>query len=272
MVEVQDEDGEPLSGHSVTFTVTAGGGSLSETSATTNANGRAQTTLTLGSAPGINSVEASVTGVDPVTFSTSIDAKILVAAANRPVMYWIAGGGLYSLSGAKEAKIAESANGVAVGGGKIYWTSQTSASAGAINSANLDGTNAATLTSILAVPMGIAVDTAGSKLYWTNTRGRIQSANLNGSGIQNVLLDLSDPTDIVVSNGFIYWTEGGNSVRRVNISGQKITRDVAVNLDSVGGLAVGGGKVYWTEMTSASAGTVNGATSMALTSRHSPHS
>ena len=40
-------------------------------------------------------------------------------------MYWIAGGGLYSLSGAKEAKIAESANGVAVGGGKIYWTSQS---------------------------------------------------------------------------------------------------------------------------------------------------
>ena len=259
VVEAQDEDGEPLAGHSVTFAVTAGGGSLSETSARTNANGRAQTTLTLGSALGVNSVQASVTGVDPVIFSTSIDAQILVAAANRPVMYWIAGGGLYSLSGAKEAKIAESANGVAVGGGKIYWTSQVNASSGAINSANLDGTNAATLTTIQSVPVGIAVDTAGSKLYWTNSRGRIQSANLDGSGIQNVLLDLSDPTDIVVSNGFIYWTEGGNSVRRVNISGQKVTRDVAVNLDSVGGLAVGGGKVYWTEMTSASAGTVNGA-------------
>ena len=259
VVEVQDEDGEPLAGHSVTFSVTAGGGSLSETSATTNANGRAQTTLTLGSAPGINSVQASVSGVDPVIFSTSIEAKILVAAANRPVMYWIAGGGLYSLSGAKEAKIAESANGVAVGGGKIYWTSQVNASSGAINSANLDGTNATVLTSILAVPMGIAVDTAGSKLYWTNTRGRIQSANLDGSSIKNELQNLSDPTDIVVSNGFIYWTEGGNSVRRVNISGQKIAIDVAVNLATVGGLAVGGGKVYWTEMTSASAGTVNGA-------------
>ena len=259
VVEAQDEDGEPLTGHSVTFAVTAGGGSLSETSARTNANGRAQTTLTLGSALGINSVRASVSGVDPVIFSTSIDAQILVAAANRPVMYWIAGGGLYSLSGAKEAKIAESANGVAVGGGKIYWTSQVNASSGAINSANLDGTDAKTLTSILAVPMGIAVDTAGSKLYWTNTRGRIQSANLNGSGIQNVLLDLSDPTDIVVSNGFIYWTEGGNSVRRVNISGQKVVIDVAVNLNTVGGLAVGSGKVYWTEMTSATAGTVNGA-------------
>ena len=260
VVEVQDEDGEPLAGHTVTFAVTAGGGSLSETSATADEDGRAQTTLTLGSAPGVNSVEASVTGVDPVTFSTSIDAKILVAAANRPVMYWIAGGGLYSLSGAKEAKIAESANGVAVGGGKIYWTSQTSASSGAINSANLDGTNAATLTTIQSVPVGIAVDTAGSKLYWTNARGRIQSASLNGSSIQNVVQNLSDPTDIVVSNGFIYWTEGGNSVRRVNISGQpQITRPVATNLDSVGGLAVGGGKVYWTEMTSASAGTVNGA-------------
>ena len=145
-------------------------------------------------------------------------------------MYWIAGGGLYSLSGAKEAKIAESANGVAVGGGKIYWTSQVNASSGAINSANLDGTNATVLTSILAVPMGIAVDTAGSKLYWTNTRGRIQSANLDGSSIKNELQNLSDPTDIVVSNGFIYWTEGGNSVRRVNISGQKIAIDVAVNL------------------------------------------
>ena len=160
VVEVQDEDGEGIEGYRVAFAVTEGGGSLSETSASTNASGRAQTTLTLGSDPGINSVQASVSGVDSVIFNTSIDPKILVAAANRPVMYWIDNGMLYSLAGAKAAKIAEGANGVAVGGGKIYWTSQTSASAGAINSANLDGTDAATLTSIMAVPMGIAVDTA----------------------------------------------------------------------------------------------------------------
>ena len=43
------------------------------------------------------------------------------------------------------------------------------------------------------------------------------------------------------------------------MSGQKVATDVAVNLNTVGGLAVGGGKVYWTEQTSASAGTVNGA-------------
>ena len=259
VVEVQDEDGEPLTGHSVTFAVTAGGGSLSATSATADEDGLAETTLTLGSALGVNSVQASVSGVDSVTFSTSIDAKILVAAANRPMMSWIAGGALYSLSGAKEAKIAEGANGVAVGGGKIYWTEMTGESGGTVNSANLNGTDVTELASIFATPIGIAVDAAGSKLYWTNASGRIQSANLDGSGIKNVLQNLSGPTDIVVSNGFIYWTEGGNSVRRVNISGQKIAIDVAVNLGTVGGLAVGGGKVYWTEQTSASAGTVNGA-------------
>ena len=259
VVEVKDEDGEAIEGLRISFSVTAGGGSLSETSATTDEDGHAETTLTLGSERGINSVQASVSGVDPVTFSTSIEAKIRVAAANRPAMYWIDNGMLYGLTGAKAAKIAEGANGIAVGGGKIYWTATTGASSGSINSANLDGSNPMTLTSILAVPMGIAVDTAGSKLYWSNARGRIQSANLNGSGIKNVLQNLSNPTDIVVSNGFIYWTEGGNTIRRVNTKGQKITRDVAANLDTVGGLAVGGGKVYWTERTGSSAGTVNGA-------------
>ena len=259
VVEVQDEDGEPLTGHSVTFSVTAGGGSLSETSVTADEDGLAETTLTLGSERGVNSVQASVSGVDPVVFNTNIEPKILVAVANRPVMYWIDSGMLYGLAGAKAAKIAESANDVAVGGGKVYWTEQTGESSGTINSANLDGTVVRELVSIRSVPMGIAVDTAGSKVYWTASSGKIKRANLNGSGSETVLRDLSDPTDIVVSNGFIYWTEGGNSIRRVSMSGQKIVIDVAVNLDTVGGLAVGGGKVYWTEQTSASAGTVNGA-------------
>ena len=259
VVEVTDADGEGIRGIRVSFSVTAGGGSLSETSATTNASGRAQTTLTLGSARGVNSVEATVPGVEPVTFSTSIEPTILVPAANRPVMYWIDNGMLYRLAGTKAARIADSANGVAVGGGKIYWTATTGASAGTVNSANLDGTGATTLATLRTVPIGIAVDTAGSKLYWTNARGRIQSANLNGSSIRNLVQGLSDPTDIVVSNGFIYWTEDGNTIRRVNTSGQKVTRDVATNLDTVGGIAVNGGKVYWTEQTSASAGTINGA-------------
>ena len=259
VVEAQDEEGEVIKGIRVTFSVTAGGGSLSETSATTDEDGHAGTTLTLGSQAGINSVQASVSGVDSVTFNTSIEPEILVAAANRPVMYWIDTGVLYRLAGAKATQIAENVNDVAVGRDKLYWTSQTGASAGTIHSANLDGTGATLLTTIMAVPMGIAVDTAGSKLYWTNSRGRIQRASLNGSGIQNVVQNLSAPRDIVLHGGYIYWTEGGTSIRRVNMSGQKQTQDVAVNLDTLGGLAVGGGKLYWTEQTGASSGTINGA-------------
>ena len=216
------------------------------------------------SAEFIVSVEEAPEAADPVISSTSIDPKILVAAANRPPMLWVDSGAIYGLVGADVQRFAPSVDNamniaVDASNGKVYWTEKTGESAGTINSANLDGTSVTELTSILSMPMGIAVDATGSKLYWTNSRGRIQRANLDGSGIQNVVQNLSDPTDIVVSNGFIYWTEGGNSIRRVSISGQKIVRDVAVNLGTVGGLVVGGGKVYWTEMTAEGGGTINSA-------------
>ena len=89
---------------------------------------------------------------------------------------------------------------LAIANGKVYWTEMAAAGGGTINSANLDGTGATTLTSILATPMGISVDPAGSKLYWTNSRGRVQSANLNGLGIKNVVDGLGHPGEIVVSN------------------------------------------------------------------------
>ena len=76
----------------------------------------------------------------------------------------------------------------------------TGDSSGTINSANLNGTDVKELKSIQAVPMGIAVDTARSKLYWTNSRGRVQSANLDGSGITNVVSGLGSPGDMVLSN------------------------------------------------------------------------
>ena len=280
IVEAVDANYSPVEDVRVQFRVTQGSGRFSPRALRTDAEGLAETTFTpisagriivvatVGgvdvSAEFIVSVEEAPEAADPVIFSISIAPKVLVAAANRPPMLWVDSGTIYGLVGANAQRFAPSVDNamniaVDASNGKVYWTEKTGASSGTINSANLDGTDAAVLTSILAVPMGIAVDTAGSKLYWTNTRGRIQSANLNGSSIQNVMQNLTAPTDIVVSNGFIYWTEGGNSVRRVNISGQKIAIDVAVNLGTVGGLAVGGGKVYWTEMTAEGGGTIKSA-------------
>ena len=269
-VEVVDAHGDPIEDVRVRFQVPQGRGTFSPRALHTDAEGLAETTFTpisagriivVATVGGVDktaefivAVEEAPEAADPVISSTRIDPKVLVAAANRPPMLWVDSGTIYGLVGANAQRFAPSVDNamniaVDASNGKVYWTEKTGGSSGTINSANLDGTGVTELTSILSVPMGITVDATGSKLYWTNARGRIQSAKLDGSGIQNVVQDLSGPTDIVVSNGFIYWTEGRNSIRRVSISGQKIVQDIAANLGTVGGLAVGGGKVYWTEMT-----------------------
>ena len=51
-VEVRNQYNNPLPDVPVTFTITAGGGTLSTTSTTTDKNGRAKSTLTLGQQPG----------------------------------------------------------------------------------------------------------------------------------------------------------------------------------------------------------------------------
>ena len=71
VIEVRDQNGAPMEGVTVTFTISAGGGSLSNTSVDTDANGLVQSILILGSASGINTVEVSVEGItETVTFNT----------------------------------------------------------------------------------------------------------------------------------------------------------------------------------------------------------
>ena len=71
VVLVLDEDDAAIAGAVVTFTVTGGGGTMSSTTATTNRSGRAARTLTLGDEPGTNTVDVSVAGLDPVTFTAT---------------------------------------------------------------------------------------------------------------------------------------------------------------------------------------------------------
>ena len=69
VVEARDENGSPFAGVSVTFAVTGGGGTLSIHATTTDANGRAESTLTLGPNFGTNTVSVSAAGIEVrVTF------------------------------------------------------------------------------------------------------------------------------------------------------------------------------------------------------------
>ena len=63
VVEVRDENGAVFEGVPVTFTVTAGGGINQPEIVMTDADGLAQSTLTLGSDPGTNTVEVNIEGI-----------------------------------------------------------------------------------------------------------------------------------------------------------------------------------------------------------------
>ncbi len=196
------------------------------------------------------------------------DADVHVGAAQRSPMLWVDSGAIYALVDADVQRFApsvENALHITVGGSKVYWTAQTGTSSGTINSANLDGSGVTELKSIMAVPIGIAVDTDARKLYWTNSRGRIQSANLNGSSVTNVLENLEGATDIAVARGLVYWTQfdattgqGRLGIMNPN-AGQNGTRYISTGSDSPMSLTINGNKVYWTEQTGVSSGTINSA-------------
>ena len=76
VVEAQDVNGSALTGISVTFAVTAGGGTLSTTITRTDENGRAESKLTLGPNLGTNTVEVSAAGIEStVTFHAISDTE-----------------------------------------------------------------------------------------------------------------------------------------------------------------------------------------------------
>ena len=82
VVEVQDQFDKHLQGVQVKFSATNGGGTLSATSVTTNARGRAESILTLGPNPGTNTVAVDVTGVQ--------GRKAFTAEGVRtPLAFWI---------------------------------------------------------------------------------------------------------------------------------------------------------------------------------------
>lgn len=158
----------------------------------TNSRGRIQTADLDGS---------GITNVIPGGLEGVMD--LALAGGNA---YWTQSGNVrfVNLRGQKQIRNistgTDTAGSLAIGGGKVYWTEMTGESGGTVNSANLNGTGATELASILAAPSGIAVDGSRSKLYWGNARGRIQSANLDGSKISNVVSGLESPGDMVLSN------------------------------------------------------------------------
>src|SRR3954447_21851522 len=71
-VLVLSQLGEPMENVTVTWSITAGGGSLSSSATHTDANGVASVSYTTGPAAGHAVITAQVNGVEPLTFDETI--------------------------------------------------------------------------------------------------------------------------------------------------------------------------------------------------------
>ena len=289
VVEVLDSKGSRVRNARVIFRVKTGQGRLSQRgngraiADNTDSQGNARANYTPMSAS--STVSAEVRGVaEKVTFTITTDGSVppttttpdtttpatttpdpadvtlKVDAANRPVMYWITGGALYRQATGDATQIAASAKDVVVDttGGKVYWITKTSERSGNIHTANLDGSNTQVLKTLTSVPMGLALDTANNKLYLTNSWGKIQRMNLDGTQFEtNFITGLSNPMHIAASGGNVYWTEGSGTLGFAVSSGAKST--LVTGAGAIGGIVADSSNVYWTEQTGERSGRIRSA-------------
>ncbi|MBA2457756.1 MAG: Ig-like domain-containing protein [Gemmatimonadales bacterium] len=87
VVQVADQDGNPVRGAPVTWIVTGGGGQLDPPTSATDDAGRASTNWTLGPTPGPNAAEAVVSGVGQASFrATGLvggPTQVVIVSGNR---------------------------------------------------------------------------------------------------------------------------------------------------------------------------------------------
>ena len=139
--------------------------------------------------------------------------------------------------------------------GKLYWTEEIDGARSELKWANLDGSELETLKTLSSVVTSIAVDTKNRKLYWANSKGRIQRANLNGQQVKTLvneqvirLSDSDTPTNLTVDvdGGKLYWAEG-SWMWRSDLNGKNITNVITGSGLPLSGLAVADGKIYWVQ-------------------------
>lgn len=136
--------------------------------------------------------------------------------------------------------------------GKLYFAHKA---AYIIECVNLDGTGRDTVLADV-YPVGLAVDEAGEKIYWTDytyANPRIRRANLDGTGVEDLFNASSgcDLTGIVldVAAGHLYWAERlDQQIWRGNLEGGGATLILQcwAGIGTPWGLALASGRIYWT--------------------------
>ena len=128
-------------------------------------------------------------------------------------------------------------------GGKMYWADYEGKH---ISRADLNGSKVESLVTGLAGPSGIVLDVARRKIYWMDqvwnpatgsiTESKIQSANFNGSNVQEVLTGFGEPTAIAF--GVLVRSDTSTSATRtasdVNSDGKVNNTDLLLVASALG--------------------------------------
>ncbi len=102
---------------------------------------------------------------------------------------------------------------------KVYWAEREN---GKIRNANLDGSDPADVVTGLDLPLGIALDQGGGRVYWCQDQvlaAGVYRANLDGSGIEQVLGNSCTGIALDETGGKLYIVGGFMGPRRANLDG-----------------------------------------------------
>jgi hypothetical protein len=203
VVQLVDNSGDGVPGQSVTWIIATGGGIANPVTATTDGDGYASATWTLGS-PGPNSLSAVVAGIGEVTFR---------ATANP------AGGGPGTVPSASASTLSADPSSIQVGTGTstIRVTVRDAAGApvpGAVVTLSATGSgNALTQPSAPTGSDGVATGTLNSTIAGTKDVSAIVNGTVQLNQTAQVFVEVAPPSRIRPVEGDHQSARAGTSVR-----------------------------------------------------------
>ncbi len=282
VVEVLDAKGKPVVGVEVIFRLTpypiestptesirTDHGYLSDTTPRTDANGRAQSFLYLGYSPEYlsHTLYVSVAGVsEPVHFDTIVSREeTLINPSEHPDIYWVdtQSNEFYSPDGT-EWIIANFVKDFVFDRSErqLYWIAEDPfadelSCAIIMRNESYGSFPPVEITKLTSTPFGIAVHPGKGKLYWTNTQGNIQTCNLDGSNIQNLITGLNSPKYITVDTlgNKLYWTDGREHIQRADLNGKNVQTFLRSS-GTLGNITIAGDHLYWAEKVDEASGNI----------------
>jgi hypothetical protein len=139
---------------------------------------------------------------------------------------------------------------------RVYWSNLTY---DRLLRSDTDGSDQSTIVSSnFTSVLGLDVDLANRKIYWTNYVGvgtsSIRRSNLDGTSAENVVTGLDTPYDVALdlTNNKVYWTDANtDEISRADLDGsnEEVILDSGDGIGHVVSIAVDGvgGKIYWAD-------------------------